>query len=80
MRFQKELAIFKNKSEKLITISYENIKVLVENLEKEKRSKDNIDQPIQNIRHPQTEVSEDQEHASISPTLLCTVKTIQSET
>ena len=51
---------------------YENSKIHVGNLEKEKRSKDNIDQLIldlhkistQNIRHPQVEVSVDhQEHA-----------------
>ena len=61
MRFQKELATFKNNCEKIIT-SYENSKIHVENLEKEIRRKDNmIDQLLldpkkisaQSTRHPQ---------------------------
>ena len=42
MRFQKDLATFKNKCEKLITVSYKNSKIHVENLEKEIRLKDII--------------------------------------
>ena len=42
MRFQKELATFKNKCKKLITMSYENSKIHVENLEKQIRRKDSI--------------------------------------
>ena len=69
MRFQKELTTFKNKCEKPITISNENSKIHVENLEKEIRRKDNIiDQFLldlqkistQSARHPQAEVSVDQ--------------------
>ena len=41
MHFQKELANFKNKCETLITLTYENSKIHVENLEKEIRRKDN---------------------------------------
>ena len=64
MRFQKELTTFKSKCEKLITISYENSKIHVENLEKEIRRKDNIiDQLLvdlqkmstQSARHPQAD-------------------------
>ena len=39
---KKELATFMNKCKKLITMSYENSKIHVENLEKEIRRKDNI--------------------------------------
>ena len=42
MRFRKELATFKNKCEKLITMSCENSKIHVESLEKEIRRKDSI--------------------------------------
>ena len=42
MRFQKELATFENKCKKLITMSYENSKIHVENLEKQIRRKDSI--------------------------------------
>ena len=42
MRFQKELTTLKNKCEKLITMSNENSKIHVENLEKEIRRKDSI--------------------------------------
>ena len=75
MRFQKGLATFKNKCEKLITMSYENSKICVENLEKEiSRKYSIIDQLFLDLQkistqrncHPQTEVSEDhQELASI---------------
>ena len=75
MRFQKELANFKNKCEKLITMSYENNKLRVENFEKEIRRKDSIiDHLLLDLQkvstqcncHPQTEVSEDdQELASM---------------
>ena len=37
-----ELATFKNKCKKLITISFENSKIHAENLEKEIRRKDSI--------------------------------------
>ena len=39
MHFQKELATFKNKCEKLITMSCENSKSHVKNLEREKDTK-----------------------------------------
>ena len=75
MHFEKELATFTNKCEKLITMSYEKSKIYVENLEKEIRRKDNIiDQLLLNLQknstkstpHPQTEVSVDhQELASM---------------
>ena len=39
---KKELATFMNKCKKLISMSYENSKIHVENLEKEIRRKDNI--------------------------------------
>ena len=75
MRFQKELATFKNKCEKLITMSYENSKIHVENLEKEIRRKDSIiDQLLRDLQkistqgnfHPQAEASEGhQELASL---------------
>ena len=39
MRFRKELTTLKNKCEKLITMSNENSKIHVENLEKEIRRK-----------------------------------------
>ena len=75
MCFQKELAIFKKKCEKLITMSYENNKFRVENVEKEIRRKDSIiDQLLLDLQkvstqcscNPQTEVSEDaQELASM---------------
>ena len=42
MCFQKELATFKNKCKKPITMSYKNSKIHVENLEKQIRRKDNI--------------------------------------
>ena len=42
MGFQMELATFKNKCKKLITISFENSKIHAENLEKEIRRKDSI--------------------------------------
>ena len=42
INMQKDLAIFKNKCEKLITVSYKNSKIHVENLEKEIRLKDII--------------------------------------
>ena len=42
MRFKKELATFKNKCKKLITMPYENNKIHVENHEKEIRRKDSI--------------------------------------
>ena len=75
MRFQKELATFKSKCEKLITRPFENSKIHIENLEKEIRRKDSIiDQLLldlqkistQRNRHPQAEASEDhQEIASM---------------
>ena len=42
MPFQKELATFKNKCEKLNKMPYENSKIHAESLEKEIRPKDNI--------------------------------------
>ena len=42
MRFQKELATFKNKCKKIITMSYENRKNRAENLAKGRRRKDSI--------------------------------------
>ena len=75
MSFQKKLATFKDKCEKLITMSYENSKIRIENLEKEIRCKDSIiDQLLLNLQkistqhnyHLQAEVSEDhQELASM---------------
>ena len=75
MRFQKELATFKNECKKLITMSHENSKSHVENLEKEIRRKDSIiDQLLLDLQkiltkrncHPQAEASEDhQEIASV---------------
>ena len=68
MRFQKELATFKNKCEKLITMSYKNSKIHVENLEKEIKRKDSIiDQLLLDLQiiskqrscHLQAEASED---------------------
>ena len=68
MHFRKELATFKNKCEKLITMSCENSKIHVESLEKEIRRKDSIiDQLLLDLQkisaqrncHPQTEASED---------------------
>ena len=65
MRFQKELTTLKNKCEKPITMSNENSKIHVKNLEKEIRRKDSIiDQLLldlpkistQRNRHPQAEV------------------------
>ena len=42
MRSQTDLDTFKNKCEKLITMSYESSKIHDENLKKEIRRKDNI--------------------------------------
>ena len=74
MRFQNELTTFKNKCEKLLTMSYENSKTRVKNLEKEIICKVSIiDQLLLDLQkisaqrscHPQTEVSED--HKSLLP-------------
>ena len=75
MRFQKGLATFKNKCEMLITMSYDNSKLHLENLEKEIRHKGNIiDQLLpdpqkistESTRHPQADASVDhQELASM---------------
>ena len=75
MGFQKELATFKSKCEKLVTRPFENSKTHIENLEKEIRRKDSIiDQLLLDLQkistqrncHLQAEASEDhQEIASM---------------
>ena len=47
--FQNELTVFKNKCEKLITVSYENSEICDENREKEITRKDNIIDQLLNI-------------------------------